>query len=74
MEIRYEELVNDPSKVFDEVRCFFELDDDENFNSWVKCNVDGTRTDKWRETLDKEQLDLIEKQASHLLKSLGYLE
>ena len=74
MEIRYEELVINPQKVFDKVRCFFELDYDENFNSWVNSNVDNSCIDKWHENLDKRQLDLVLEQSSHLLKLLGYLE
>lgn len=74
MEIRYEELVSNPQKVFDEVRCFFELDYDENFNSWVNSTVDDSRADKWHKNLDEKQLDLVLEQSSHLLKSLGYLE
>lgn len=74
MEIRYEKLVSDPQKVFDEVRCFFELDYDENFSSWVNSSVDDSRTDKWHKDLDEEQLGLVLEHSSHLLKSLGYLE
>ena len=74
MEIRYEELVSNPQKVFDEVRCFFELDYDENFSSWVNSSVDDSRTDKWHKDLDEEQLGLVLEHSSHLLKSLGYLE
>ncbi|MBD63298.1 MAG: hypothetical protein CMD68_04370 [Gammaproteobacteria bacterium] len=73
MEIRYEELVRNPEMVFDKVRCFFELDYDENFSSWVKSTVDDTRTDKWNKDLDEEQLDQVLEHSSHLLKSLGYL-
>jgi hypothetical protein len=74
MEIRYEELVSNPQKVFDEVRCFFELDYDEKFNSWVNSAVDDSRTDKWHKNLNEEQLGLVLEQSSHLLRSLGYLE
>tara|TARA_B100001057_G_C22871269_1_gene958989 strand:+ start:6561 stop:7436 length:876 start_codon:yes stop_codon:yes gene_type:complete len=74
MEIRYEELVSNPQKVFDEVRCFFQLDYDEKFNSWINSAVDDSRTDKWHKNLNKEQLGLVLEQSSHLLKSLGYLE
>jgi len=74
MEIRYEELVSNPQKVFDEVRSFFELDYDEKFNSWVNSAVDDSRTDKWHKNLNEEQLGLVLEQSSHLLKSLGYLE
>lgn len=73
MEIRYEELVSRPQKVFDEVRCFFELDYDENFNEWVNSNVENNRTDKWQKNLNEEELELVLNQSSDLLKSLGYL-
>lgn len=74
MEIRYEDLVSKPQIVFDKVRCFFELDHDENFNNWVNSTVDDRRTNKWQKNLNEKQLDLVLEQSSHLLKSLGYLE
>lgn len=73
MEVRYEELVSNPQKVFNEVRCFFQLDYDANFDRWVKSNVDDRRTEKWHKNLDGKQLDLVLEQSSNLLKSLGYL-
>ena len=73
MEIRYEDLVIEPQKVFDEVRLFFELGFDQNFDDWVRVTVDDSRTEKWHENLNDQQLNLVLEQSSDLLNRLGYL-
>ena len=73
MEVRYEDLVREPEKIFAEISSFFELNFDQKFNDWVSVAVDNNRTEKWREYLDEEQLNLVLEQSSDLLIRLGYL-
>jgi hypothetical protein len=73
LEIRYEDLVLEPKKVFAEISSFFELSFDQKLNDWVSATIDNSRTEKWREYLDEEQLKLVLEQSSDLLGRLGYL-
>lgn len=73
MEIRYEDLVLEPQEVFDKVRSFFELDLDPQFDDWVRETVDNTRTEKWHNNLDEQELKQVIEQSSELLSRLGYL-
>jgi hypothetical protein len=73
LEVRYEDLVIEPQKIFDDIRLFFELGFDQKYNDWVSATVDNSRTEKWHENLDEQQLKSVLEQSSDLLCRLGYL-
>lgn len=73
-EIRYEELVDNPKKIFDDIRRFFQLDADQNYDRWVQSVVDSSRTKKWEHDLSAEELNQVLHESSDLLKCLGYIE
>jgi hypothetical protein len=73
MEVRYEDLVNDPIEEFERIRTFFRLSEDNGFQAWVSSRIDAGRCRKWQTELGPEELRLIEVEQSSLLGELGYL-
>ena len=72
LEVRYEDLVAEPGRRFEEIRLFFGLDEDAEFSRWITSEIDAGRRDKWREQLDDEQLKLVYSETGDLLDELGY--
>lgn len=72
MEIKYEDLVQEPELYFEKIRLFFHLKDDEGFSSWVKNKIDAGRRDKWLTEFTQEELALVNIETLPLLKELAY--
>ncbi|ODS23377.1 hypothetical protein AB835_09150 [Candidatus Endobugula sertula] len=72
LEVRYEQLVQDPNNQFKRIQDFFELGEDNVFEEWISTQIDSNRQDKWQKDLSKNDLALIEDEISPLLRELGY--
>ena len=72
MEIRYEDLVEEPGRRFEQIREFFGLEEDATFTRWVNSRIDSSRREKWREDLGVEQLRLVNEQIGNTLSQLDY--
>ena len=73
MEVRYEQLVSNPREVFNSIQKFFELPQDDKYDSWVRSMIDSDRTSKWKSDLEANDMKLVEQEAGDLLKELGYI-
>jgi hypothetical protein len=71
MEVRYEDLMSDPS-CLERVCDFIEISDKMEVMDYFKLHADASRMDVWKERLPKESLDMIMKEIEETLKGLEY--
>jgi len=72
MEVRYEDLVQNPLDKFSQICSFFELSMSEELESWINSKIDAGRIEKWQSELSEDELALVMKEQSILLEELGY--
>ncbi|MFC7049269.1 sulfotransferase [Emcibacter nanhaiensis] len=73
MEIRYEELVQNPVEKFTEIAKFLGISpDDPGFQDYIGSVITTTSLDKWKEELTDQDLEDFDKIAGPLLRRLGY--
>jgi hypothetical protein len=71
IEVRYEDFVKDPRKEVGRIMDFCELPYPEEYRAFLPVELPNMNY-KWRKGLTKEQVLMIEKNTTDLLKPLGY--
>lgn len=74
LELRYEDIVGDPSGSFERIAAFAGIDgSDPGYRAHIEGAIRNTSVDKWRSHLSPEDIVAVEAVAGDMLKQLGYL-
>jgi hypothetical protein len=72
IEIRYEDLTNDPIEVLEKILVFSDLDFDNHFRKHVLSFSIKNMNYKYQSNFTKNALDIIENEIGDLLRTLNY--